>query len=1172
MQEGEWLTWLVVQHISDVVLLHTEPPIHTLLQSIHSSQAASALLIQAIHARCDYVHKAEYGGHIINLVSGVHISQSGALVIFVVERLLASSYLAVTRAACALATRRLQLLLTMSPSQVALQLPLEDTSKIITFLKNHNLEKRYGHLYGLLQRLAGQVHGVAVTSGSDAALPSPPPHSPAPTTTRLDLSWYLQLVRNRCQRGEGGGLECGQLLSHLEYSEIINIMSGKSFSTALLTHTLRLGLTSTLQANRDWGECNSSVETGDSEECSSGSGTSEAPLYTASKVILLQHLARVAASLPRPHHTFTPGGGNKYSERVCKLLAGEDGIGSVVDTLAPAVVEYLAGMTRLPWGAQVLPEHSEHILRFALLAMEYLHWQVWLGSVSIEVASLCLSCVDAVLRCGTLVGLLGLSDRTSYVCSVVAGLHAATSYLIKPRALPSLPAPLTQCLNGGESSLLVACRRLMQLVVWLETGNLRHLPLCVAQPIRGITMGVGRVPALNSVVRVPPDVWALGWAPQFSGEHSTSLPPIPVDFLQEADILKEFIFRVELFGWIGRQQFEETWMALLSVLNSTPSENTPPEELPFINLSLSLAVRGITALLIQTLLLPVPGNPHSGHLLSLPRDKPPPYLTSKAGRKLQEIMSRLHDKLREVQHLIRGGPQQTPAYHLSQVSVEYLVTALSSHAEPPDSPETCLQTGCYEFEVREQQLASSGLDVQSCLHFLHYLYSSWLRPQSGLCASVVAEVVKSVSCLCDLFCSAAHHRWVLEALIPLHTLHPIEDHITQQYIILATCKALATLRLAKQEVSSALSEGVVHIVEGGLKSGQVSVRSCAVQGLLYLLQGPPEDSPPLIMLAANYILKYNDGKSRECEGHEVGVWEVWVYLVEHYETLPDPTLPSTALHMALSTAASLSTTPRLLHQVLRGVERLVLVQQLSTSTVEVIFKLVMDLVLNGTPSTSIAALPLFITALYANVRNTTALEPGISQDSSASDPETLLLVMEKLSIFFDRIRVGYPHEAGVVAGLLGPCLLDILPASQILNKVITEYISSHQPHPHLLASTLFQVFEGAIGESGEGLVQEWVLLSLSNFTQRSPVSLAVWCLTCFFIAASSNRWLRAAFPSVQARLGKLDARDIQIFCLAASHFRQSLATEEQKVKFEAVFQAVATPGSPFQELLDCIKD
>lgn len=313
-------------------------------------------------------------------------------------------------------------------------------------------------------------------------------------------------------------------------------------------------------------------------------------------------------------------------------------------------------------------------------------------------------------------------------------------------------------------------------------------------------------------------------------------------------------------------------------------------------------------------------------------------------------------------------------------------------------------------------------------------------------------------------------------------------------------------------------------------------------------------------------------KSRECESHEVAVWEVWVYLVEHYETLPDPTLPSTALHMALSTAATSSTTPRLLHQVLRGVERLVLVQQLSNNTVEVIFKLVMDLVLNGSPSTSLASLPLFITALYANVRNFASLSLGSAQDNVASDPETLLLVMEKLSIFFDRIRVGYPHEAGVIAGLLGPCLLDVLPASQILNKVITEYISSHQPHPHLLASTLFQVFEGAINESGEGLVQEWVLLSLSNFTQRTPISLAVWCLTCFFIAASSNRWLRAAFPSVQARLGKLEARDIQIFCMSASHFRKSLATDEQKAKFEAVFQAVANPGCPFQNLLDCLED
>ena len=87
--------------------------------------------------------QAEYGGHIISLVSGVHISQSGALITFLVERLLASSYLVVTRAACALATRRLQLLLAMPPGQVSLQLPLEDITKVLKYMKENKLEKRY---------------------------------------------------------------------------------------------------------------------------------------------------------------------------------------------------------------------------------------------------------------------------------------------------------------------------------------------------------------------------------------------------------------------------------------------------------------------------------------------------------------------------------------------------------------------------------------------------------------------------------------------------------------------------------------------------------------------------------------------------------------------------------------------------------------------------------------------------------------------------------------------------------------------------------------------------------------------------------------------------------------------------------------------------------------------
>ena len=53
---------------------------------------------------------------------------------------------------------------------------------------------------------------------------------------------------------------------------------------------------------------------------------------------------------------------------------------------------------------------------------------------------------------------------------------------------------------------------------------------------------------MNSYARTPPMVWKLGWMPSPSGDLKTKLPPLPLDYLQEKDILKEFIFRVNILG------------------------------------------------------------------------------------------------------------------------------------------------------------------------------------------------------------------------------------------------------------------------------------------------------------------------------------------------------------------------------------------------------------------------------------------------------------------------------------------------------------------------------------------------------------------------------------------------------------------------------------------------
>lgn len=44
------------------------------------------------------------------------------------------------------------------------------------------------------------------------------------------------------------------------------------------------------------------------------------------------------------------------------------------------------------------------------------------------------------------------------------------------------------------------------------------------------------------------------------------------------------------------------------------------------------------------------------------------------------------------------------------------------------------------------------------------------------------------------------------------------------------------------------------------------------------------------------------------------------------------------------------------------------------------------------------------------------------------------------------------------------------------------------------------------------MVRDWVLLSLSNFTQRTPVAMAMWSLSCFFVSASTSQWISALYP------------------------------------------------------------
>lgn len=81
---------------------------------------------------------------------------------------------------------------------------------------------------------------------------------------------------------------------------------------------------------------------------------------------------------------------------------------------------------------------------------------------------------------------------------------------------------------------------------------------------------------VNGFVRVPPGAWKMLQPPANTVDFN--IPAMPIDVLQEIDVLKQFVSRLGVVGWNSKLQFEETWMTLLSVLVPSSESDIPKEE------------------------------------------------------------------------------------------------------------------------------------------------------------------------------------------------------------------------------------------------------------------------------------------------------------------------------------------------------------------------------------------------------------------------------------------------------------------------------------------------------------------------------------------------------------------------------------------------------------------
>jgi hypothetical protein len=159
-------------------------------------------------------------------------------------------------------------------------------------------------------------------------------------------------------------------------------------------------------------------------------------------------------------------------------------------------------------------------------------------------------------------------------------------------------------------------------------------------------------------------------------------------------------------------------------------------------------------------------------------------------------------------------------------------------------------------------------------------------------------------------------------------------------------------------------------------------------------------------------------------------------------------------------------------------------------------------------------------------------------------------------------------EASIYASILPKLLCDFLPPHDLLNKLITEFLNSSQhPYPEAVAYVLYKCFDLLQEKGLQSQIQEWCLLSLSNFLQRSSIYESIWLTSCLLVSATQNQWLKSTFPFLLNRYCAFQTIDRAIFYMSVIEFRKQFTDKSQIQTIYSTFESVAKPKTPYDELL-----
>ncbi|CAH1155948.1 unnamed protein product [Phaedon cochleariae] len=1161
MADLENLIWFLKNCSSFLVELSAEPPVSEFISSIHRNSSTSKIFLESVSTNVNTHKSAVYKVKLLKCIENCHSSQIGLVLNLLIPDFLKFHQAVVSRMAATLASRKIEMLLTMPMEDVNGQLTKENLNRILHSLVTLNLVKKHETLVSLLNKLSVQYYDLTPIEFEQRRVVNPEYIK----KLKINKKWYLSQIETKYS-DPTIAKETAQLLDKLEYSEILSCMSSSAFNKSCLRNCLRLGLTNVRkQAKSD--------------------------LVRASTECLVKDIASLVAKMPCPHQVIYPIGRQEspaetiYKHELISLFENQN-YSELLCNIAiciPAFLNCLEGASN-----ELSQNNYEELMMFGVACLEYLTYLSVTcdGDVKVHLVDALLTASDLIARNAHVAGLLGSEGHVTKLCSGANNLfRLIDSQLKDDRPLPTIPLYALSDSLANEDSLAAgqAANQLYTLSCWLfelRGVNSTSIPDFLFAKMKSLTVCLCRSPLVNSYVLVPNRGWKTGWLPEtVSGWFKTVVPSLPIELLKEIDILEEYIFRINLLGWTSRQQFEETWMCLLSVL-CVPLDDLDVLDFNDLVHASSLAIKAITALLLETLSCPIPGNPNVSDLRHISRNFPI-SVEDLGVSKLKNIQDSIqlsysssdvnvHSNVTNV-FKNRNFEKISDTFTYGQVSIQYFMIATGDFKEYEENfavSEIC--------QKRRKMLKDSGLDINSCLQFLIDYYTQLMKPQSNTHIRVLHEAVRSTVMISDLFMDKSQFSWMMEVFLELSKLHLVEDEFLHQFLIVGICKAVAVLTPDLE-----IYEQVKKMLMQFLKSPYLTSRFACLYGALYVLEGSKlsnikigtisEEMQLILPCMIEYVqLNLNTTNSvlKKSQEHSNLVWSLAFYLIENIEEIHmEQNFVANTLNTAFSSLKENSNT-YLHNRLTKNLERLFITKKsiMMEHFSKPFLKLALEKMRSDNPVTALLGTQLLITYMYTDCAN--HLQNPQNSANTPTSPDHLVQTIEKISAIFERIKRGYTSEVEILCAVLPDILNDFFSSADILTKVIGEFLSAQQPHPKLLSKVVFQVFESAIHQNQLALLQDWVVFSLPNFTQSFSIGMATWCLTCFFVSASTNSWLRAYFSYVQTRVGRYEYEDRKMLCIAGADFYGNLANDSQRRMFVDNFEKVKDqPDTPFNDLL-----